>query len=150
MKYIVLFIFAIMCLSTCQSQTNKPPRTPLDESKITNQLSQEAYRIMVRGGTERAWTSELNDEKREGVYVSAATGDTLFVSKAKFNSGTGWPSFHYGTDKVGLGPAEQGGYEVIERQGGLHLGHVFYGEGFEGGSSRYCINGAALKFIPNN
>ena len=103
---------------------------------------------MVRGGTERAFSSPLNKEKRSGVYVSAATGDVLFHSDDKFNSGTGWPSFDTATSNVALGPAEQGGYEVIEKSTGYHLGHLFQGELFTDKDKRYCINGDALIFIP--
>ena len=73
----------------------------------------------------------------------------LFVSSDKFNSGTGWPSFDSATDKVTLGKAEQGGYEVIEKSTGHHLGHLFLNEGFTDENKRYCINGDALEFIPD-
>ena len=113
-------------------------------------LDEEETYIMVNGGTERPFSSPLNSEKRSGVYVSPATGDTLFVSSAKFNSGTGWPSFDEATENVTLGPAEQGGYEVIEKSTGYHLGHLFTGEGFTDKNARYCINGDALEFIPDD
>ena len=108
----------------------------------------QAY-ILLKSGTERAYSSPLNSEKRSGSYVSPATGDVLFHSSAKFNSGTGWPSFDAATDKVSLGPAEQGGYEVIEKSTGYHLGHLFQGEMFTEENKRYCINGNALIFVPD-
>ncbi len=119
------------------------------DNKYKTELTDEQYYIMVRGGTERPFSSPLNNEKRSGVYVSAATGDILFDSNDKFNSRTGWPSFDSATNNVALGPAEQGGYEVIEKSTGLHLGHLFIGEGFTDKNKRYCINGDALIFIPN-
>ena len=112
-------------------------------------LNKHAYRIMVKKGTERPFSSPLNGEKRSGYYVSAATGDTLFRSTAKFDSGTGWPSFDSATGKVALGKAEQGGYEVIEKSNGYHLGHLFLNENFTDEDKRYCINGDALEFIPD-
>ena len=112
-------------------------------------LTKEQSYIMVQGGTERPFSSPLNKEKRPGVYVSAATGDVLFRSEDKFNSYTGWPSFDEATDNVTLGPAEQGGYEVIEKSTGYHLGHLFTNEGFTKKNKRYCINGDALIFIPD-
>ena len=117
-------------------------------AKKKRKLDREAHYIMVRGGTERAFSSPLNSEKRIGNYISPATGDVLFTSSAKFNSGTGWPSFDMATDKVALGPAEQGGYEVIEKSTGYHLGHLFLNENFTDENKRYCINGDALIFVP--
>ena len=111
-------------------------------------LDREEHYIMVRGGTEPRFSSPLNKEKRNGVYISPATGDVLFHSNDKFDSGTGWPSFDSATSNVALGPAEQGGYEVIEKSTGYHLGHLFTGEGFTDKQKRYCINGDALEFIP--
>ena len=117
-------------------------------AKKKRKLDREAHYIMVRRGTERAFSSPLNSEKRSGNYISPATGDVLFTSSAKFNSGTGWPSFDMATDKVALGPAEQGGYEVIEKSTGYHLGHLFLNENFTDENKRYCINGDALIFVP--
>ena len=112
-------------------------------------LNAKAHFIMVQKGTERPFSSPLNREKRSGTYRSQATGDILFVSSAKFSSGTGWLSFDSTTENVTLGRAEQGGYEVIEKSNGYHLGHLFKGEGFTSKNMRYCINGAALEFIPD-
>lgn len=138
-------LFALLAFARCQGQKQAPKgaRITLEEDHT---LNQEQYDIMVNGGTEARFSSPLNDEKRKGVFVSPATGDTLFVSTAKFNSGTGWPSFDTATDKVKLGVAEQGGYEVLEKSTGYHLGHLFVGEGFTDKNKRYCINGNALIF----
>ena len=116
-----------------------------NEKKLTKK---QAY-IMLDGGTERPFSSPLNSEKRSGVYVSPATGDTLFHSSDKFVSGSGWPSFDSSTDKVGIGNAEQGGYEIIEKSTGYHLGHLFMGEGFTSENKRFCVNGDALLFVPD-
>ena len=129
------------------------PRRDKALEKITakkkKKLTDEQAYILLKKGTERPFSSPLNAEKRSGVYVSAATGDTLFHSRDKFNSGTGWPSFDDATDKVAIGQAEQGGHEVIEKSTGYHLGHLFKGEGFTPKNARYCINGGSLIFIPD-
>ena len=112
-------------------------------------LSLKQVNILKRGFTERAWSSDLNSEKRKGVYVSVVTGEVLFTSDDKFDSRTGWPSFDKATVNVMLGPKEQGGYEIIEATTGYHLGHVFYNEGFTDENVRYCVNGSVLTFIPH-
>ena len=111
-------------------------------------LTSEQIRILVNKGTERPFSSPLYHEKRDGVYTSPATGDTLFYSSGKFNSFTGWPSFDTATDKVAVRKENDGTgrWEVIEKSTGYHLGHVFYGEGFTDKDIRYCINGDALEF----
>ncbi len=144
-------LFGMLAFASCQAQkktNNKQDAIIVNASKWKDILDEKEYYIMVKKGTEYPGSSALNSEKRVGVYVSAATGDTLFVSSSKFKSGTGWPSFDDATDKVALGPAEQGGYEVIEKSTGLHLGHLFEGEYFTRKNKRYCINGEALEFIP--
>ncbi len=145
----ILLLFTLAVLATSCETVYVHKVINVDKNKWEKELTDEQYYIMVRGGTERPFSSPLNKEARSGAYVSAATGDTLFISTSKFNSRTGWPSFDSATDNVTLGPAEQGGYEVVEKSTGLHLGHVFYGEGFTSNNARYCINGDALEFTPN-
>ena len=116
------------------------------EYKLQKTLTDEQIYIMVNGGTEARFSSPLNSEKRSGYYTSPATGDTLFLSSAKFDSKTGWPSFDDATSRVALGNYEQGGREVIEKSTGYHLGHLFTGEGFTSKNKRFCINGGALIF----
>ena len=127
-------IIIVLLANSCSAQENP------------HKLNGNQYYIMVNSGTESRFSSSLNSEKRNGVYVSAATGDTLFHSSAKFDSRTGWPSFDAATSKVALGPYEQGGREVIEKSTGYHLGHIFYNEGFTTKNKRFCINGGALIF----
>ena len=116
------------------------------------ELSPEAYRIMREHGTERAFTSPLNAEKRAGMFVCAGCGKELFPASAKFESGTGWPSFY--------APAGEGAVETKEDRSwfarrtevhcdacGGHLGHVFP-DGPKPTGLRYCINGCALDFKP--
>jgi peptide-methionine (R)-S-oxide reductase len=128
------------------------PTTDTTDEKWKETLTPEQYRVLRCHGTERAGTSPLNDEHREGVFRCAGCGQPLFDSNAKFDSGTGWPSFGapIGPDAVGTRVDRQlfaPRTEVhCERCGG-HLGHVF-DDGPEPSGQRYCINGVSLKFEP--
>ena len=114
-------------------------------------LGAQQYKVLFEEATERPWTSALNDEKREGTYICAACYLPLFLSKTKFDSGTGWPSFYQpiegntGTkrDWKLLFPRTE--YHCA-RCGG-HQGHVF-NDGPEPTGQRWCNNGVALIFVP--
>jgi len=114
-------------------------------------LDAQQYKVLFEEATERPWTSALNDEKREGTYICAACYLPLFLSKTKFDSGTGWPSFYQpiagntGTkrDWKLLFPRTE--YHCA-RCGG-HQGHVF-NDGPEPTGQRWCNNGVALVFVP--
>ncbi|GIX11822.1 peptide-methionine (R)-S-oxide reductase MsrB [Elioraea sp.] len=114
-------------------------------------LSPEAYRVLRRHGTERAGTSPLDREKRPGVFACAGCGAPLFASEAKFDSGTGWPSFFRPLEGA-VGTREDRSFfmrrtEVHCATCGGHLGHVFP-DGPPPTGLRYCINGVALAFAP--
>ena len=127
----------------------------LDKKKTEWQtlLADDSYAVLFKEATEPAGTSTLNDEKRNGIFVCAACYLPLFESAAKYNSGTGWPSFfdaisgHVGTktDFKLLLPRTE--YHCA-RCGG-HQGHVFK-DGPEPTGQRYCNNGVALKFVPSD
>jgi peptide-methionine (R)-S-oxide reductase len=122
------------------------------EAEWKKQLSSEAYYVLRQAGTERPFTSALNNEKRKGTFHCAACNTPLFKSDHKFDSGTGWPSFDreikgnvaYGSDnKLGYSRDE----EHCATCGG-HLGHVFNDGPRKTTGKRHCINGVALTFVP--
>ena len=117
-------------------------------------LSPKAYHILREEGTEAPYSSKLNDVHAPGVFVSAATGQPLFRTADKFDSGTGWPSFvkpitkdavWYRLDRS-LGMPR---IEVLSTKDDGHLGHLFNDGPKDRGGLRYCMNGDALKFIPD-
>jgi peptide-methionine (R)-S-oxide reductase len=117
-------------------------------------LSPEAYRVLREHATERAFTSPLNNEKREGMFVCAGGGKPLFASDKKFESGCGWPSFTAPAAAEAIGTQEDRSFfmrrtEVHCDACGGHLGHVFPDGPREAGGLRYCINGVALDFKPD-
>lgn len=125
----------------------------IEESKAywAARLSPEAYRVLFEEATEYAGSSPLNCEKRDGTFVCAACGTPLFDSSAKFDSGTGWPSFWKPLPgAVATSTDFETGYprtEVHCTRCGGHLGHVFR-DGPKPTGLRYCMNGLALAFVP--
>jgi methionine-R-sulfoxide reductase len=121
---------------------------------MNENLDPEVKTIIYEKGTERPFSSPLYEEKRKGTYVSADTGKPLFRSEDKFDSGTGWPSFTkpINDDSVKLQSDSSLAIErteVVTGDTGAHLGHVFDDGPKDRGGKRYCINGLALKFIPD-
>lgn len=113
------------------------------------ELTSEAYYVLRGHGTERAFTSALNTEKRHGTYSCAACGQALFSSDAKFESGTGWPSFTAPLES-GIGTTVDRSYFMVRTEVhcarcGSHLGHVF-DDGPKPTGLRYCMNGVAMTF----
>lgn len=111
-----------------------------------------AYHILRNQGTERPWTNEYNENKVKGIYYSAATGQPLFSSEAKYDSRTGWPSFWEPIDSDAvhlLGDYTHGmlRVEVVDSLSGSHLGHLFP-DGPDPTGLRYCMNSAAMIFVP--
>jgi len=115
-------------------------------------LTPEQRKIAFEQGTERPWTGSHLDEKRPGTFVDPITGAPLFRSDAKFDSGTGWPSFFMPvpgaiTEHLDLSHGMRR-IEVRSASSGIHLGHVF-DDGPPPTGKRYCINGSVLKFVPD-
>lgn len=103
--------------------------------------------------TERPFTGKYDDFFEKGIYVDIVSGEVLFSSLDKFNSGCGWPAFSKPIDNRMVTNHDDSSYgmrrvEVKSREAGSHLGHVFSDGPQEAGGLRYCINSAALKFIP--
>ena len=115
-------------------------------------LSPEQYRVLRGHGTERAGSSPLDREKRAGTFVCAGCDQPLFASDRKFDSGTGWPSFWAPLENA-IGTSDDNTLfmrrtEVHCARCGGHLGHVFE-DGPKPTGLRYCMNGAAMKFVPS-
>ena len=147
---IMLSIIAVGCQnSNGQEVKRRLAKTDAEWKKI---LTPNQYHIMVESGTETPFQNAYHDNHQKGVYVSAATGEVLFSSEDKFDSGTGWPSFVKPVDPKKIEIVADNSYgmerlEVIERSTGLHLGHVFDDGPKSRGGKRYCMNSGALKFI---
>ena len=133
--------------------TKSTTRVEKPDAEWRAELSPEAYRVTRRHGTERPFTSPLLEEKRDGAFTCVCCGKALFHTRAKYESGTGWPSFH--------SPAGEGAVsehddrtlfmrrtEVRCADCDAHLGHVFP-DGPQPTGLRYCINGVALDFKPD-
>lgn len=123
----------------------------LSEAEWRERLTPEQFEVLRDHGTERAFTSPLNDEKREGTYHCAGCDHALYESRTKFDSGTGWPSFWAAIDGA-VGTSRDFKLilprtEVHCAHCGGHQGHIF-GDGPEPTGERHCINGVALAFRP--
>ncbi len=116
-------------------------------------LTPEQYHVVREKGTEAPFTSELNDVKEAGTFKCVACGQPLFSSEAKFDSGTGWPSFDRAMDDEAVETEEDRGLlmkrtEVLCSRCDAHLGHVFDDGPADTTGKRYCINGCSLEFDP--
>lgn len=125
--------------------------TRTDEA--VRKLTPEQYRVTQMNGTERAFTGEYTDNKVPGIYVDVVSGEPLFASADKFDSGCGWPSFTKPIVSANVAELRDRSHgmirtEVRSAHGDSHLGHVFPDGPQDRGGLRYCINSASLRFIP--
>ena len=115
-------------------------------------LTPEQYRVTQEDATERAFTGALTDNKAPGIYVDVVSGEPLFASSDKFESGCGWPSFTRPIEPAHVRERRDGSHgmirtEVRSAHGDSHLGHVFEDGPRDRGGLRYCINSASLRFV---
>jgi peptide-methionine (R)-S-oxide reductase len=116
-------------------------------------LTKEQYQVTQQNGTERPGTGALLTNKASGIYVDIVSGEPLFASSAKYESGCGWPSFTKPIEPANINEVKDNTHgmvrtEVRSKHGDSHLGHVFNDGPKEQGGLRYCINSASLRFIP--
>lgn len=133
---------------TVQPKFQKP-----SDDLLRKNLTDIQYIVTQRNGTEPAYHNEYWNEHKEGIYVDITTGEPLFLSTDKFDSGCGWPSFSKPIDKRLIEEKKDTSHgmirvEVRSKLGDAHLGHVFTDGPLELGGYRYCINSASLRFIP--
>ncbi len=120
-----------------------------------DRLTPEQHWVTQNAGTERPFTGEHNDNKKPGIYVDVVSGEPLFASTDKFDSGTGWPSFTKPIVPANVNEIQDGAHgmrrtEVRSVHADSHLGHVFPDGPSDRGGLRYCINSASLRFIPRD
>jgi methionine-R-sulfoxide reductase len=137
---------------TTPSSASQPSTKP-SADELKKKLTPEQYHVTQQCGTEPPFRNEYWDNHRAGIYVDVVSGEPLFTSLDKFDSGSGWPSFTKPIDKKNVAEKSDRAFgmertEVRSSKGDSHLGHLFDDGPSDKGGMRYCINSASLRFIP--
>lgn len=132
---------------------NRNKKEKINKEELKGILTEIQYKVTQENGTEPPFLNEYHNNFKEGLYVDIVTGEPLFSSKDKFDSGCGWPAFSKPIDRKEIKENLDISHgmnrtEVRSKESDSHLGHVFCDGPEELGGLRYCINSAALKFIP--
>lgn len=127
----------------------------MDKANRLKELTPMQYHVTQEKGTEPPFRNEFDNHFEDGIYVDIVSGEPLFSSRDKFQSGCGWPAFTKPVEKAGITEHTDSSFgmlrtEVRSKEADSHLGHVFPDGPIETGGLRYCINSAALRFIPKN
>ena len=155
-KSLLTAFFALLFLQACGQKTQSPilsdmPAVAKSKAEYNPLTPEEAY-ILIKKGTERAFTGAFHNKKDKGTYLCRQCNNPLFSSDTKFDSRSGWPSFDdmIGSNVKVVPDADGVRTEIICANCGGHLGHVFQGEGFTPKQTRHCVNSLSLSFVPEN
>ncbi len=148
-----IFLFILLCSVHANAWEAKDYKKPSTQ-ELKSKLSSMQFDVTQKEGTEPPYKNEYWNNHDEGIYVDIVSGEPLFSSKDKYDSGTGWPSFTQPLKKESITTKEDHQFgstrtEVRSRLSDSHLGHVF-DDGPKPSGLRYCMNSASLKFIPKN